>query len=179
MRYYKLEPVYKKSVIEYTTFIKDDVLATYEVGWRWGEYLIKIPETEEEFLEWSNRYAGFDNVEEAKENYSDIFENDSIIDKYMAICGPDLESEFHEMEDYDHEMLSTWDGNWADWSVSSFGPNALTEEAQEELVEQIEEIYNEDYEEGLEREGWTHKDFWTEIHCAVTLVECDEDGIYE
>jgi|TARA_B110000503_G_scaffold21500_1_gene32732 hypothetical protein len=176
MRHYKLAPTWKKSVVEYSTFMKDGILAKYELGWRWGDFLINIPETDEEFLEWVNKFSGFDTIEEAKENYSDIFENDSITDKYMAICGPDLESEFHELDDYDYEMLGMDDGCWSDWTISGFGSHDLTEEVKTELAEQLQEIYDEEYEEGLEQEGWTHKDYWTEIHGPVTLHECDEEG---
>ena len=46
MRHYKLAPTWKKSVVEYSTFMKDGILAKYELGWRWGDFLINIPETD-------------------------------------------------------------------------------------------------------------------------------------
>jgi hypothetical protein len=168
-----MEPKYKKSVVEYTQFVKDGVFLTREEGWRGATFIINIPETEEEFLEWCQA-RGYDTIEDAKETYGHIFENEDIVDKYLAICGPDLEEEFFEMEDYDHEMVEMWDGCWCDWTVTSRGENALTEEQKEELVEAIQEIYDEDYIDGLEREGWAQTEYWVEIQCSVTLTQLSE-----
>jgi hypothetical protein len=38
MATWKIEPTYKKSVIERTTMYKDGKTITEEIGWRWGEF---------------------------------------------------------------------------------------------------------------------------------------------
>ena len=38
MALWKIEPTYKKSVIERTTMYKDNKQITEEIGWRWGEF---------------------------------------------------------------------------------------------------------------------------------------------
>ena len=48
MKYYRMEPTMKKSVIEYDTFSRIDengkrILLHREVGWRWGSWLISVP----------------------------------------------------------------------------------------------------------------------------------------
>ena len=57
MKHYRMEPTYKKSVVENTTYSKGGVIATYEEGYRWGQFVIHIPETEEEFEAWANRFG--------------------------------------------------------------------------------------------------------------------------
>ena len=43
---YAIEPTYKKSIAEYTTFIKkvgnDTYRATMETGWRWGKFYVSL-----------------------------------------------------------------------------------------------------------------------------------------
>jgi hypothetical protein len=171
MRQFKMEPTWKKSVVEYTQFFKDGVHLTREEGWRGATFLINIPETEEEFLEWCNE-KGYETIEEVKEWYSHVFENEAIVDKYLAICGPDLGDKNFEMDDYDHEMVEMWDGCWADWTIATHGEISLTEEEKDELLERIEELYDEDHIEGLEQDGWEQTNYWVEIQCPVTLEEC-------
>ena len=52
MKYYVIEPSYKKSVIEYTLFKRqvegDMQFLRKELGWRWGSFGVAVPETEEE-----------------------------------------------------------------------------------------------------------------------------------
>src|SRR6056300_1124345 len=57
MKHYLLEPTYKKSVIEWTIFRRMDennkpIFLRKELGWRWGSWLISVPETEEEAMEY-------------------------------------------------------------------------------------------------------------------------------
>ena len=59
MKYYKLEPSVKKSVIEWHSFKRKDadgntIFLRKELGWRYGSWLISVPETDEEIKEYSN-----------------------------------------------------------------------------------------------------------------------------
>jgi hypothetical protein len=67
MKYFKIEPTYKKSLVEFTIFTrplsdfredaKENQRATLikELGWRWGEFMVEVPETDEEVAEWLTR----------------------------------------------------------------------------------------------------------------------------
>ena len=81
---------------------------------------------------------------------------------------------FHELSDYSFEMNSTWDGCWEDWDIF-VGADDLSEEEQEELLEEVQDKYSEDYEDGVAELGFGHMDNYTDIHCPITLVEVDED----
>ena len=56
MKYYRLEPSVKKSIIEWHTFKRKDadgntIFLRKELGWRYGAWLISVPETDEEIKE--------------------------------------------------------------------------------------------------------------------------------
>ena len=63
MKHYKLEPTYKKSLVELYTFKRPlsdlveghenrNAILVKEIGWRWGDFTIDVPETEAEVKEW-------------------------------------------------------------------------------------------------------------------------------
>ena len=64
MKYFKLEPTYKKSLVEFYTFSRplSDLMEgaekdakaflVKEIGWRWGDFTIEVPETDDEIAEW-------------------------------------------------------------------------------------------------------------------------------
>lgn len=41
MAVWKIEPTWKKSIIEYQTMSKGKDTITVEIGWRWGEFMIE------------------------------------------------------------------------------------------------------------------------------------------
>ena len=58
MKYFKIEPTYKKSVVEFTYFRRpleeltnnDEDKGKFaflhnELGWRWGSFMISVPDT--------------------------------------------------------------------------------------------------------------------------------------
>lgn len=172
MKHYRIEPTYKKSVVEYRVFQKDNLMATQEIGWRWGEFIIHVPETEDELKEWCE-YRGYESIQDLKDSYG--LEEGEPIPQF--VFSPEETDEYVELDDYDWEMISTWDGCWEYWSVT--GPD-LKDEEKEALVEEIEAIYYEEYENGLYEAGWTDTACYTEIHTQVSIQECDEGGeVYE
>jgi hypothetical protein len=182
MKHYRMEPTYKKSVVENTMYSKDGVIATYEEGYRWGQFVIHIPETEEEFEAWATKFGM--TLEEANDNYDYIFNDDSVDDKYLAICGPDLEGDHFDLDDYDHEMIELWDGCWAFWHVAKKAADEeFTDEEEEELIEHLQELhedgYNDGYDDAVEHDGWEMTHCWTEVQSTITLVPCDEVGYIE
>ena len=46
MAIWKVEPTYKKSCIERQYYTKDGKTICEETGWRWGEFLIEVPDGE-------------------------------------------------------------------------------------------------------------------------------------
>jgi hypothetical protein len=52
----------------------------------------------------------------------------------------------------------------------------MTEEEKEKLLEEIETLYAEEFDCGIESDGWDHKGCHQQIHCALSINECDEHG---
>mgnify|MGYP000955409845 CR=1 FL=1 len=128
MKYFLLEPTYKKSVVEYTTFVKKTedatIRATREEGYRWGSWIIKVPETVEDAVEW---------CADMNCSFEDDFEND--LDALIESATPDVNNDFHEVDDYNNEFVELFDGCWADWTIHVTGDgkdNYDEEEIQEE-----------------------------------------------
>ena len=190
MKHFRIEPTYKKSVIELTVFRRplDDLTGNEEdkgkfaylrkeLGWRWGSFRIDVPETEEEIAEFLEERGGYDSVAEYLADYygeEDIIVESTTLDEYLL---PNTEDDFVDLtEDYDAEMIDCWDGCWEDWDIVTGGPKLSDVD---EMMEEIEEAYNEEYEEGVEALGWQFMDNSFEIHCNVTVTPCNEYGEVE
>lgn len=178
MKVVKLEPTWKKSVIEYQVWGKEvdgvKLRATMETGWRYGAFDISIPETEEEALKWANDRVGqsdyYTTIEEVYNDYG----CEDWDDLKMSFC-PSVDDEFIEIDDYDYEMLETWDGCWEEWSVSiSNDEDGVFDE--DEVREEIEDGWGEDAWEWMQENGWEEKDCYFEMHCNPKLTEYDENG---
>jgi hypothetical protein len=187
MKHYRVEPTYKKSVVEYDTFSRIDengkkIFLQREVGWRWGSWLISVPETQEEIDEYL-KSKGFDTIEDfaqdcgrtyIDEDGNEVMEVGFTLKDFLL---PDEDDDQIDMsEDYpDAELIETWDGCWEFWSVSSFQAE-ISEEQNELWSEEAEEAYNEDYEAGLEAIGWKPMFGGFQLQCCPSIVECDENG---
>jgi hypothetical protein len=199
MKYYLLEPTYKKSVIEFTAFKRIDeegntIFLRKELGWRWGSFLISVPETEEEAYSFIHG-QGYDNLFDWASDFGfttwnrETGEETLDVDESNPEAGPDVVAMVtHQLmpqetddfvditEDYpDAEMIETWDGCWEHWTVESY-QTEIPEEEQEAIIEEVEEVYSEEYEEGVENLGWEFIDTYFEMHCSPKLVPCDEHG---
>lgn len=160
MKTYKVEPAQKKSVVEQQSWSKEidgvKVWLTYEEVWRWGEFLVHMPDTEEEWKQYAEEIAA--TIEEAKEYYT---------------VPEDLENGI-ELEDYDFELISTWDGCASYWYASCYPRDAFTEEQLNEIAEEAENGFYEDSYEYLEGEGeWDQQtcEFWIEGEFTFEEVE--------
>ena len=164
MKFYKIEPVRKKAVVEFEYWRRGSQeegfqFATKELGWRWGEFTIRVPETSEEIDAWiANRPEGWGTREEV----------DDMLSQGISVFLPEKDDDYIELDSYDYEMDSTWDGCWEEWEV---GGKVEDEYA---LIEEIEEGYAEEYEEYMVENGWDNYDYTIEIHCEVTMVEIDD-----
>lgn len=171
MKHYRITPSYKKSTLEYNVWEKklDDgtlIRATSEIGWRSGTFVIHVPETNDEIDEWlKNRGMSI-------EDYGGDYEAVK-----SSLC-PSPTDEVIEFDDYDHEMLDTWDGCWEEWTVDIFGSNKNNYDP-DEIKAELEEAYEEEWHEGLENLGYECDDCYYEMHCNPIIEECDEYGNIE
>mgnify|MGYP000421383249 CR=1 FL=1 len=145
MKYFKIEPTYKKSLVEHYVFrrplsdLTDDgpegniATLTKEIGWRWGDFIATVPETEDEITEWlsyrdDGAYSNFYDLAidygltETDENGEEVLPpSKSIQEMIEGLLLPDLDDDFVQItEDYpEAEMQSTWDGCWEDWTLNT------------------------------------------------------------
>jgi hypothetical protein len=201
MKYFKIEPTYKKSLVEFTIFTrplsdfredaKENQRATLikELGWRWGEFMVEVPETDEEVAEWLKwKEPGCESFYDLAVDYGlteldeetgeEVLPSDKTISELIEqLLLPDLEDDYIMLtEDYpDAEMQSTWDGCWEDWSIRSNG-EILEGEDVEAMIEEVVEAYSEEYEEGVEELGWSFQDCEYEMHCKPMITQVDIDG---
>ena len=190
MKHFRIEPTYKKSVIELSTFRRpleeltgndeDKGKFAYlrkELGWRWGSFMISVPDTEEEIAEFLEERGSYESVAEYLADYhgeEDIIVESTTLQEYLL---PSEDDDFVDLtEDYDAELLDCWDGCWEDWGITVPGDEL---EDTDDLIEEIEEAYSEEYEEGVEALGWQFIDNFYEIHCNVTVTPCDQFGEVE
>jgi hypothetical protein len=164
VKVFKVEPAYKKSVVEQNHYSKEidgvTVYVTYEEVWRWGEFLIRFPETDDEWEQYAEE-NGYADIEEAKENYTI----------------PEHLTDGIEFEDYDWELISTWDGCASYWSGSCYPKEEMEPEKLQEIIDELERQYSEEsvYPDEL---GWTEScDYW--IEGEFTLTEVEEGEEYE
>lgn len=191
MKYYIVEPTYKKSTIEITTFRRYDedgklIFLRKELGWRWGSFLFSVPETDEEIenylescgyeniLDWASDY-GFTVTDDSGE---EMLDPDTTVQEMIQMqCLPSEGDDFVDItEDYPNaEMIETWDGCWEYFNVLSH-QKEMDEEEAEALAEEAEEAYFEGNEEAVEELGWEYLDTFFEIHCNPQITPCDENG---
>lgn len=198
MKYFVMEPTYKKSIQEETVFKKEvdgnTFWATLDVGWRWGSWLVRVPETEEEILSFANERFGdhygahselyYPTIQSVYEDYvsGDCEESDEQIIELIDLFTPDTSEActFHEVSDYDNDMIETWDGCWEDWSIrqklSEDDDGYLDEDELDIMLEEIEEGWNEDGYESIEQMDFEDVGCEFYINCPVTLKPCDENG---
>ena len=206
MKYYRLEPTYKKSLVEFYTFtrplsdLKEDHglhedAKTYlvkEIGWRWGDFTIEVPETDEEIAEWlefkdEGQYETFYDLavdygltETDEETGEEVLPSDrSVVELIEGMLLPDLDDDYIMIsEDYpDAQMNSTWDGCWEDWSIrTGWTEDAPVLDDVDELIEEVDEAYAEEYEDGVEALGWTFQTCEYEMHCKPMITPIDENG---
>ena len=191
MKYYIVEPTYKKSLVEKAIFSRKNeegktIFLERELGWRWGSFLFTVPDTEEEALS-HIKEQGYDDVLDwaydhgytiTDDNGDEVLDPDhSIVDMLATKLLPEESDDFVDItEDYSHaEMIECWDGCWEYWNARSFQVE-LSEEEQETLIEGAEEAYDEEYEEGVEALGWEFVDTLFELHCSPKITPCDEHG---
>lgn len=206
MKYFRLEPTYKKSLVEFYTFsrplsdlkedhgLHEDAKAHLikEIGWRWGDFTIEVPETDEEIAEWlefkdEGQYDTFYDLavdygltETDEETGEEVLPSDrSVVELIQDMLLPDLDDDYIMIsEDYpDAQMNSTWDGCWEDWNLrTGWTEDSPVLENVDELIEEIDEAYAEEYEDGVEALGWTFEHCEYEMHCKPMITPIDENG---
>ena len=192
MKHFLIEPTYKKSLIEKTLYRRNDeegniIFLEKELGWRWGSFMISVPENKEEVLEFikDEGYAGDDAILNWASNYGyAIWDGEEyLLDPDMTLLEmireqmlPNELDDFVDItEDYAHaQMLDFSDSCWGYWSVHSQAK--LTEEEQDAFIQEAEAAEDDEYEAGVENLGWEYVDTYFELQCSPKITECDEMG---
>jgi len=170
MKYVKVEPQFKKCVTDTTTWKKviegETAYLTKCETYRGGSFLINVPETPEEIKE-CLAYRDM-TLSEAYEYFGEDFD-------LNELWLPNPDEDWVEMGDYQAELLDMYDGCATDWNLI-LSDDIMSEEDQEELLDKLEMVYDEEHDLGIAEEGWEECDCVQEIHCELTLSECDEYG---
>ena len=175
MKRYVVTPQNKKSVIELQTFTKEikghKVTMVYEECWRWGSFILDVPETEAEVNEWLKEEVNYDTLAECLEDYG--------VETIEEILLPDpTEDVLMITEDYGtyFELVETWDGCASDFRAYCHGSeDALSEEELEQIAEEFSEGWYEDYIEWAEANGWVEDYCDYEIHGGFEIKEFNGD----
>lgn len=165
MKQYVIRPQYKKSIAEWTTFRKEIDGTRYtlqrEVGWRWGTFIINVPETDEEIKAFMEQH-GYEDM--------DVMLDDFGVTSLEEMCLPEEGDDDVELDSYDYEMVDCWDGCWEDFNLQCYGEE-VDEDEQEAIVDEARELYEEGYEEALEDAGWEQALYGYNISGGFTLTE--------
>ena len=187
MKYFKMEPSYKKSVVENTIFTRLDeegntITLTKEVGWRGASWLISVPETQEEIDAWVES-RGYETLAQLAEDFGHAFadkDGNVVIDEDFTledILIPSLDDDnINISEDYpDADFLESWDGCWESWDVNSYQTD-IDEDALDAFTQAAQSAYEENYEDGVEALGWEYIDNEFLLTCSPIITACNEYG---
>lgn len=164
MKHYLIEPKTKKPIIErkFLQRTRDDgvvEMLEMETGWRWGNFMIDVPETDEEIRDLLDE-RGTDSLAEFLEDHN--------ADTLEQVLLPDPDEDVTLLGWAD--VLDTYDSCWVVFNVSGKG---LNEEQCEALSEEASEAYGDDGYEGLKNLGWQHGDVYYELHGEFELADFD------
>ncbi len=189
MKTYSIEPTYKKSVCEVELWRRPtDILPTdddtfrynwngpilrRECWWRWGEWTIEIPETEDEIQEFVE-LKGFTTVMEYLEQHG--------AETIEEVLLPDEEDDEHVLPP-EAECNYCWDGQGEEFNIEQTRHSNLTDEECAELSSEAMRMYADEgmFEQGLEELGWEHYSSIYEIHCTVEVIrqKTEEEKLME
>jgi hypothetical protein len=171
MKRYVITPRHKKSTIELQYWKKDidgvPVTVTYEECWRWGSFILDVPETQEEVDQWLEDEVGYNTIGECFEDYG--------VESIEEILLPSLDEDIVLLtEDYGtyFELVETWDGCGSDFRA--YSPD-LSAERLEEIEEEFAEGWCEGHYEWAEGEGWVEQGCDYEIHSGFEMKEFNGD----
>jgi len=157
MKYYIITPKTKKSLFELQHYVREDgARIVVETTWRGGEFKLTVPETETEI----------------KELLGDSYDEDDV-DYYSWL--PEDDDDYVELDDYQYEMLGTFDGCAEDYETYN-----MDEDESEILVEILAEEGSNVFWDGVEMfEGFESEACYYAIVGGFVLTECDENGKIE
>lgn len=155
MKYYIITPKTKKSLFELQHYVREDgARIVVETTWRGGEFKLTVPETETEI----------------KELLGDSYDEDDV--EYYSWL-PEDDDDYVELDDYQYEMLGTFDGCSEDYATYN-----MDDDEAETLVEILEEEGSNVFWDEVEMfEGFESDACYYIITGGFVLIECDEDGI--
>mmetsp|Transcript_5115 Transcript_5115/g.5894 ORF Transcript_5115/g.5894 Transcript_5115/m.5894 type:complete len:292 (+) Transcript_5115:75-950(+) len=189
MKTYSIEPTCKKSTCEVELWRRPaDILPTddstfrynwngpilrRECWWRWGEWTIEIPETEDEIQEFLEQ-KGFATVTEYLEQHG--------AETVEEVLLPDEEDDEHVLPP-EVECNYCWDGQGEEFNIEQTRNSNLTDDECAELSSEAMRMYADEgmFEQGLEELGWEHYSSIYEIYCTlnVTRQKTEEEKLME
>jgi len=154
MKYYIIEPKFKKSLLEYEHYVREDgARIVVETLWRGGSFVLTVPETKTEM----------------KEFLGDAYDEDDI--EYYTWL-PEEDDDYVELDDYQFEMQGTFDGCAEDYETYN-----MDDDEAEMLIEVLEEEGSSVFWDGVEMfEGFESEACYYAIAGGFVLTECDENG---
>jgi hypothetical protein len=105
MALWKIEPTWKKSLIERMHFHKDDKTIVVETGWRWGEFTCETEDDNPPLIE-----AG-----------TDLFNCDYLVEMQETTDGCWEEREFYGFTDEEEEAMTEWLDENSAWDLEDAG----------------------------------------------------------
>jgi len=154
MKEFIITPKYKKSLLEITIWNKTDETGSYtvrhELWWRTGRFSVSVPETTEEKVAWAEIHDyGLDELEHVE---------------FL----PNEDDEEIDLDDYFAEMLDCDDGTYEEFSLTKH-----PDDADDEIIEEIEEGLSDEAEEYLDENGWELGESSFVITNGVTITEAN------
>ena len=105
MAIWKIEPTYKKSVIERTYMHKDGKEITEEIGWRWGEFTCETEDDEPPLIE----------------EGTDLFNCDYDVEMQETTDGCWEERDFEGFTQEEQEEMEEWLDENSSWELEENG----------------------------------------------------------
>ena len=172
MKVYTIKPLYKKSVVERTTWTRVIDESRYflrkESTYRWGEFTIEVPETAGELLDYAQSRS-YDSWKELLEDFAIVGEIPTPAAP-EKLCLPDADDDYTDLtEDYDAIVEDLDDGCSVFFSVDApghqfFGIDGELDAREDHalaglidgMAEEAEEAYIDAYDDGIDNLGWEY-----------------------
>ena len=163
---YSIKPLHKKSIVEFNLYKREIDGVNYfmrkESTYRWGEFTIEVPEGDELTRFCLDR--GYNSWEEMIEDYG--YEETTSVADFFLPCADD---DYHDMDDWEAEVQDLDDECSCFFEVWTTDDADVPEDYLEALQESVEDIYEEEWDSGLEEAGWIYHGCSFEITSPISI----------
>ena len=151
MKEFIIEAKHRKAICELTIWNKSDEIGTYtvehELHWRSGSFSILVPETQTEKEEFAKRHSiSLDDIE---------------THQFL----PNADAEEINLSEFDADLIETNDGVYQSFSLTSY-----PDDADADLISEIEAGIEEDGTEYLEENDWDEIEYSINIEGGVVIT---------